>query len=220
MSSAARTGAARIAAPAIRRATAADVPRLVPMLARAFRDDPVAIWACRSEGLRLRMLEGLYRERLRQLLLHGDVWVTPDCHSAALWMAPDHPGSTVAQQAALARCLLHPRLLVRVPLLAAGLAGVQRKRSHKPPHWYLSLLGTDPDARGRGLGSAVLRPVLEQCDGDGIGIYLESSKERNIDFYARHGFRVTAELELPRGPRMWPMWREPARRPALDMPPT
>jgi hypothetical protein len=53
-----------------------------------------------------------------------------------------------------------------------------------------------------------LRTVLEQCDADGIGIYLESSKERNIDFYARHGFRVSAELRLPRGPRVWAMRRE------------
>ena len=71
------------------------------------------------------------------------------------------------------------------------------------------MLGTDPAAQGRGLGSAVLRPVLEQCDRDGVGAFLESSKERNIDFYARHGFRVTSEIRLPRGPLMWQMWRDP-----------
>ncbi len=43
-------------------------------------------------------------------------------------------------------------------------------------------------------------PVLEQCDRDGVGAFLESSKERNIDFYARHGFKVLRELRLPRGP--------------------
>jgi hypothetical protein len=55
----------------------------------------------------------------------------------------------------------------------------------------------------------MLEPVLKQCDADGIAAYLESSKERNIDFYARHGFRVTGELRLPRGPTVWPMWRDP-----------
>jgi hypothetical protein len=55
----------------------------------------------------------------------------------------------------------------------------------------------------------VLGPVLEQCDADGVGAYLESSKERNIDFYARHGFRVTGEIQLLRGPTMWKMWRDP-----------
>jgi ribosomal protein S18 acetylase RimI-like enzyme len=195
--------------PTIRRARADDLPRLRQMLVRAFLDDPVAIWACRSEALRMRMLEGMYRARLRQMLVHQEIWTTPELSSAALWVPPERWKTTLRQDAALVRSLLHPRLLVRLPLLAVGLSGVQRKHPRTPPHWYLSLLGTDPDARGLGLGSAVLRPVLEQCDSDGVCIYLETSKERNIDFYTRHGFRVTGELRLPRGPRMWPMWREP-----------
>jgi GNAT superfamily N-acetyltransferase len=98
---------------------------------------------------------------------------------------------------------------------------MQRKHPRSPPHWYLSLLGTDPDARGHGFGSAALQPVLDRCDSDGTGIYLESSKPRNIGFYERLGFRTTGELQLPGGPKMWPMWREPrkarAERPdALD----
>lgn len=197
-------------APRTRHATSADAPALRRMLARAFLDDPVAVWACPAPGPRLKMLEGMYAVRLRQMLAQQTVWTTPDCTSAALWTAPGCDNASPLRNLALVRSLIHPSIVVRLPLLAVGLAGVQRKRGHKPPHWYLSLLGTDPDARGHGYGSAVLQPVLELCDSDGVGIYLESSKERNIHFYARHGFRVTEELRLPRGPRMWPMWREPA----------
>jgi len=71
------------------------------------------------------------------------------------------------------------------------------------------VLGTDPASQGRGIGSALLAPVLETCDRDGVGAYLESSKERNLAFYARHGFRMTGEVDLPRGPRVWLMWRDP-----------
>jgi GNAT superfamily N-acetyltransferase len=94
-------------------------------------------------------------------------------------------------------------------MVAYGLLSIERKHPPEPVHWYLSVLGVDPAAQGGGLGTALLKPVLDQCDSDGVSAYLESSKERNLDFYARHGFRVTEELRLPRGPKIWTMWREP-----------
>ncbi len=192
-----------------RRVSAEEVPALAQTLARAFLDDPVAMWSCPPDRLRPKVLERFHTARMRQLLVDREVWTTPELASAALWAPPKRWRTTPRQDLALARIMLHPRLLARAPLIGRGLLGLERKHPHVPPHWYLAVLGTDPSAQGRGLGSAVLGPVLEQCDVDGVGAYLESSKERNIDFYARHGFRVTAELRLPRGPRMWAMWREP-----------
>jgi GNAT superfamily N-acetyltransferase len=180
------------------------------MLARAFHDDPVAVWACRSDPLRTAMLEGLYRARLQQVLLNCEIWTTAELSSAAVWMPPGGLRTTPTQAFARVRCVLHPRLIARLPLLASASMMVQRRHPRTPPHWYLSLLGTDPGTRGKGLGSAVLKPVLDRCDAEGIGVHLESAKERNIDFYARCGFRLTGSLRLPRGPRMWLMWREPA----------
>ncbi len=122
--------------------------------------------------------------------------------------APDRWRSALRDDLAFSRAMLHPRLLPRAPLVGWGLLGIERRHPPAPPHWYLATLGTDPASQGRGLGTAVLAPVLEGCDRDGVGAYLESSKERNLDYYARFGFRVTEELRLPRGPRVWLMWRE------------
>lgn len=195
---------------AVRPAEPADVPALTRMLVRAYMDDPVAVWICKSSQLRAKLLAALYSERLRQLLAHEAVWTTPDHTSAAVWMPPDHQQATIRPTATLLRCFSRPQMMARVPLLAVGFAAMQRKHPSSPPYWYLSLLGTDPDAQGHGFGSAVLQPVLERCDSDCVGAYLESSKPRNLDFYARFGFRVTDELVLPQGPKMWPMWREPS----------
>ena len=51
--------------------------------------------------------------------------------------------------------------------------------------------------------------MLNRIDRGGFPAYLESSNERNLDLYVRHGFRVTGEVAIPRGPTIWPMWREP-----------
>ena len=97
------------------------------------------------------------------------------------------------------------------PRIVRCAAGLLYFASHHPKerHWYLQMLGTEPTQQGHGLGSAVIAPVLERCDRDGERIYLESSKKRNIPFYERHGFEVTAEIQVPRGPVVWAMWRDP-----------
>lgn len=196
----------------IRRGTEDDVTALARMLARAFRDDPVVVWACRSSAARPTVLAAINDARLRQLLAHEEVWVAPGAASAALWIPPGRGHTGIVQSAAMARSLLRPRLAACLPRLALGLACMQRQQPRDPHHWYLSRLATDPDAQGRGLGSAVLQPVLERCDGEGVGAYLETAVERNLGFYARHGFRVSDEVRLPRGPTIWSMWREPRPR--------
>jgi ribosomal protein S18 acetylase RimI-like enzyme len=204
-----RAGWLTLRPPEVRRATASDVGALARALARAFLDDPVASWAWKPDGLRQRALEGFHATRMRQLLDDEEVWTTSDLSAAALWAPPRRWRMSLREVAALAPCFFHPRLIGRMPLVAGGWELLERRHPPRPHHWYLAVLGTEPEAQGRGLGSAVLAPVLEQCDQDGVGAYLESSKERNIDFYARHGFRVLGEIRLLRGPTMWPMWRDP-----------
>lgn len=215
----------------MRRAGPADVPPLARMLGRAFLDDPVACWAIKSQRARPRALESFQGARVRQLLGEQEVWTAEDHSSAALWAPPSRWRTTLRQDAALARCLLSPRLVHRLPLVTLSLLGLERRHPPQPPHYYLAVLGTDPDHQGRGLGSALLAPVLQQCDRDGvagflesskeeehnrqggIGAFLECSKESNISFYERHGFYVIEEIHLLRGPPMWQMWRDPPGRP-------
>ncbi|MGB2710239.1 MAG: GNAT family N-acetyltransferase, partial [Conexibacter sp.] len=185
-------------------------PALSRALARAFADDPVAVWACPAAALRPRVLERFYEVRLHQLLREDEVWTEPGLAGAAMWTTPGRWRTSVRDDIEIVGCMLAPRLLPRLPLVFYGLVGVvERQHPPEPEHWYLAILGTEPAAQGRGIGSALLVPVLDRCDEDGVGAYLESSKESNIAFYARHGFRVTSELRLPRGPRVWQMWRDP-----------
>jgi len=107
-----------------------------------------------------------------------------------------------------------PMLPVLLPRIVSATRAVLVIERHHPakPHFYLSVVGTDPEQQGGGIGSALLTPVLERCDLDQTAAYLESSKESNLSFYARHGFAVTKRIELPEGPPLWLMWREPPGR--------
>lgn len=193
-----------------RRAEAADLPILSSALARAFFDDPVARWACPYDRRRTAVLERVFATRMRQLVGHHEIWTSSRLASAAVWAPPERWKTTARDDMALAMAMARqPRLVPRLPRTMRGLLRIQEIHPVEPVHWYLAVLGTDPQLQGQGLASEMLRPVLDECDRDGVGAYLESSNERNHDFYARHGFRAVQEVELPHGPMVWLMWRDP-----------
>jgi len=72
---------------------------------------------------------------------------------------------------------------------------------------YLGVLATHPDHRFRGYAGAVLTPVLERDERDGIGAHLDTGTPENVPFYARFGFRVYGETDLESGPHLWSLVR-------------
>jgi GNAT superfamily N-acetyltransferase len=74
---------------------------------------------------------------------------------------------------------------------------------------YLAILGSEPLYRGAGAGSAVLQPVLDRCDEQGLPAYLETQKESNLAYYARHAFDVVQKLEVHGVPPIWTLLRKP-----------
>jgi ribosomal protein S18 acetylase RimI-like enzyme len=178
-------------------------------LAAAFFDDPVATWTTPSDRHRPGVLRHFFGQYFDMRVGDETVYVDEELDGAAIWAMPRRWKSSPIEDLRIARAFAHPRHWRRAPRVARGLLGLEAEHPHKPPHFYLAALGVRPEMQGRGLGSRLLEPVLRICDSDGFGAYLESSKESNIAFYGRHGFRVTKELRMPRGPLMWAMWRDP-----------
>ena len=183
-----------------------DVRRL---LGRAFADDPVWSWLVRGRNSADRAGQVLFDYCAAQTRRTGQVWTTEHGEAVATWVPPGAPPTRTSDML---------RLLPRVvrPLGVGGLrrlAPLSETDRHHPhqPHWYLSVLGTDPDHQGRGFGGALVTPFTDRADDEGVGCYLESSKEVNVPFYRRFGFEVTEVLHVDRGrgPHLWLMWRDP-----------
>jgi ribosomal protein S18 acetylase RimI-like enzyme len=180
-------------------------------LADAFHDDPVMAYVFGGERpASQRHLRAFFRHEGGRHL-RGELVFTEDGHGGASYWDPpgrwktgfrDYFGMAVPMLLGVNR---------RIPRALRGLARVEAVHDRQPQdHYYLAVLGTRTAQQGTGLGSAMMAPVLETCDRDGVGAYLESSKERNIPFYRRHGFEVVEEIEFGRGgPSLWAMWRDP-----------
>jgi ribosomal protein S18 acetylase RimI-like enzyme len=188
--------------------TADDVDVIATVMARAFWDDPLQVWAFPDAETRLVRLDRMFALQIRQSSVPiGESYTDESCSTGAFWMPP---GKEQPDAAAIGS------MEALVPIVGDAItrirAAYQAMMDAHPTvaHFYLAGLGTDPDRQGEGLGSAVMAPVLARCDADGIPAYLESTKQRNIAFYERHGFAVTGTIApAPDGPTMWCMWRDP-----------
>jgi ribosomal protein S18 acetylase RimI-like enzyme len=193
----------------VRRATAADVAGMSDALAEAFHDDPVMQWLFGDEPPRPQQyLRPFFRHEGQRHLKHDTVYTADGHPGAAYWDPPGHWKTSVLAMVRLAPTMIRG-IGARTTKALQGLGRMEKAHAQHPDHYYLAVLGTRPDQQGQGIGGALIAPVLATCDADGIGAYLESSKESNIPYYERHGFEVVGEVRFPSGPTLWPMWRDP-----------
>jgi ribosomal protein S18 acetylase RimI-like enzyme len=196
--------------PTARHASTADVPGMAEALALAFQDDPVMAWLFGDDQDRtVGALRKFFAHEGRRHLRNPTVFTTDAHDGASYWDPPGQWKTPVVRLLGMAPFMVGA-MRHRIVRAMRGLSLIEQVHGEQPQdHYYLSMLGTRPDRQGNGIGAALMAPILRRCDEDGIGAYLESSKEANIPFYRRHGFEVVTELQLPKGPGIWPMWRDP-----------
>jgi RimJ/RimL family protein N-acetyltransferase len=90
---------------------------------------------------------------------------------------------------------------------------LEHRASQGGPHWHVHMMVVSPALQGQGLGSQLLREVLQRTDAV-HPVVLTTHLEQNVVFYKRAGFVVTADEQLtPPGSapyRVWSMRRAPA----------
>jgi GNAT superfamily N-acetyltransferase len=187
-----------------------DISTLSHCFKRAFEQDPVMRWVFSPQTEWERCALRYFNMVIRNFIHSGHAVTTQGLEGAALWLKPDPPKGGV---------LFWSISYLKMAWLYRGcfLRGIQieealHKIHPKEPHWYLSVIGTDTLHRGKGVGPALLQPILKICDEQGLPAYLESSNQLNISFYIRHGFEILQDVIIPGGPTLWPMLRQPRNR--------
>ena len=190
----------------VRRATKADSKPLSASLARAFEDDPVFSHFLPDDSTRRKKLETVMAILFKLGEPHGACYTTDNYESVTLWRPPSEWDVPF-----WAYIVNGPALL---STFGSGIARVlstmdmmEKVHPHEP-HWYLQTIGTDPAFQGKGYGGVIMRDRLAAVDAAHMPCYLESSKDTNIPIYQSFGFKLTGEMQVPNGPKIWPMWRD------------
>lgn len=200
----------------------AGVPELRGLLARAYVDDPLMRWIFPDDATRADATAAWLGLFVEAYVGPGDVDVLEGERGAggdpsvvgsrpeavAVWRMP---GAALSWGAAPSVGGLLAALvgMERAREIGAGLAQT-RGLAPDEPHAYLHFLAVDPERQGKGRGREVLAPGLERAASAGLGVHLETTNPRAVQYYERLGFGVTAQVTLGAdGPPLWAMWRAP-----------
>lgn len=201
------------APPTVRRAAPAETDLVAEVLHSAFADEAGLNYWLKQGGAKERARRRFFLRSVRDAVHpKRELWLAEGqgvAKGAAIWLGPDHKAYDFSfwRQVALAP------VMIEIAGVAGALRGLdladrlEKNHPHKP-HAHLVFLGVAPHAQGQGVGSAMLKHALADLDAQRMIAFLECSSERNKALYARHGFDVTGELDLP-GLHFWSMTRAP-----------
>ena len=196
--------------PTLRHALRSDLDAVADIWVDAFAGDPYFRWIQPDAAIWPRFGMAWMSFIARACFERGHTYVTDSGDAAVAWVPPD-------------LSLLTPEAIERGRRILVEFGGEARAeeavetflaaRSYDltAPHWTLQYLGVRSHARGTGRGAAIVAPMLVTVDGEGLACGLVSSNPRNVAFYERHGFAVTAVVSSPDGAvALRPMHRAPS----------
>jgi len=185
----------------LRRLTARDRSAAAEVAAKAFKDYVMLEYFYPDAPSRHAIAETFTFIAVAVCLKYGEVYTTPGTMKGiAAWLPPGKAPFGTWQ------------LLRSVPLpvmFRFGRQGGSQMRSYgeyadnlhrelvPEPHWFLQLLGVDPDHRGQGVSSRLVKPMLERIDREGLPCFLDTNTEKNVAIYRRFGFELVSESKVP-----------------------
>ena len=189
----------------VKRAGPDQVALVAEILAEAFGDDPVGRWISPDPEFPRWCWPLLVPLMDRS----GELYLAADGLGAAIWI---RPGAKPDMKLGFGALWGYWRRFGLRSIFRFFRLMIAMERQHpKDPHYYLLAVGVRPEARGRRIGSALLKHVLAECDSQKVGAYIENSNHLNLSFYQQHGFEVRRECTVGRnGPTLWLMYRNPA----------
>jgi GNAT superfamily N-acetyltransferase len=184
------------------------------IVAAAFFDYPMFTFYFPNHKKRALVLPWYLGNVLNCALRYGDVYTTPEISGVIFTLPPGHTKITQSEYIQngflLTPLLLGIRDYQRSQECEKFVADTHEKIMGDRPHYYLWGLTVDPNQKRKGIGTALLKPVIEKADLENKPIYLETHDEKNVAYYQSHGFsHIHTGKLLKYDLSIWCMVREP-----------
>lgn len=186
------------------------IQKFASILAQCFIDDPSFAFVYGENTNRFQALNAFFNLLVADAMQRGEIIIAPEDQGACVW----YPAEVEIFNEQF------EQTLVEIVLTVSHFAGEEsgKRFEHlikkvgenepKQTHCEVFFIGLKPEARGKGIGQSLLKPVLNYADKKQVGCYLVSSNSRNISFYERHSFHKYCPIQISDSYSMTGMWRD------------
>lgn len=177
------------------KATYKDKDIAVNILTESFNDNQSVNYIVKQDKKRKQRIRKLMEYSFDNCYFYGEIFLTDDKSGCALILLPD------MKKNSLKSILLDIKLVVS----CIGISNIKKAMNReskikelqpKKLMYYLWFIGVDPDQHNKGIGSALIKEVIEDANSKQRPVYLETSTLKNIPWYEKFGFEIYNQLDL------------------------
>jgi GNAT superfamily N-acetyltransferase len=177
------------------KATISDKQLIVNILTDSFNENQSVNFIIKQDKRRIKRINALMEYSFHTCFLFGEVYLSDDRNACALIIYPDKKKTT------LRTIYLDGKLAIKCLGIKNLLKAISREAAITKQHpnelmYYLWFIGVSKKYQHSGIGSNLLREIINEGHQQKRAIYLETSTLKNIPWYQRFGFTVYREIDM------------------------
>jgi ribosomal protein S18 acetylase RimI-like enzyme len=179
----------------MKKAIYSDKKCVVDILVNSFYDNNSVNYIIKQDKKRGVRIKNLMDYSFDLCFYFGEVYLSDDRRACALILFPDKKKNK------LKSILLDLKFIISCLDISHLKKAVVRESKIKKLQptglkYYLWFIGTEPQYQGKGIGSQLLKDIIEAGANGERPIYLETSRIDNVQWYQKFGFKLYNELDL------------------------
>jgi ribosomal protein S18 acetylase RimI-like enzyme len=172
-----------------------DKPLVIDILSNSFEDNQSVNYIVKQDSKRKERIRALMDYSFEICYMFGVVYLTNDRKGCALVLYPDKKKFSL-----LSTWLDIKLVLNAIGITRAGKAmsreGAIKSNYPKEPMYYLWFLGVLNADQNKGVGTQLLKEIIQDSQSQQRPIYLETSTLKNIPWYEKNAFKIYNELDF------------------------
>ncbi len=168
---------------------------VVSILTESFADNISVNYIIKQDSKKKHRIRKLMEYSFDYCFWFGEILLSDDKKACALIIFPYEKTTTFKSVVADIKLIISCTGLINAKK-AMQREAIIKKIHPSQPFAYLWFIGVNPSEQNKGTGTVLLKQILEKFKAEGRPVVLETSTERNLPWYGKHGFTIYKELDF------------------------